>query len=121
MAQELAVIITRCPSCKVNFDKDSKLNHVCTENEVTQYGELSIRHYICEFCGLIVKQKLKYNSYNNPIQLDEETFNLLLKIVGDTNENEGATDVIKRLAKFYLDRKPADYQKRVDYHPETGH
>jgi hypothetical protein len=33
------------------------------------------------------------------------TFDLLLKIVGDTGENEGGDDVIKRLARFYLDNK----------------
>ena len=39
------------------------------------------------------------------IKLTNETWDLLMRIVGDTGENEGADDVIKRIAKFYLDRK----------------
>jgi hypothetical protein len=50
---------------------------------------------------------------NHDIILTEETYELLLDIVGDTGENEGADDVIKRLAKFYLKEKLGLYWETV--------
>jgi hypothetical protein len=52
---------------------------------------------------------------SNKAPLNDDTWSLLMKIVGDTGQNEGADDVIKRIAKFYLDCKPEEYQKRVGY------
>lgn len=46
-----------------------------------------------------------YKTEEWKLTLSPETWDLLLKIVGDTGENEGADDVIKRIAKFYLDKK----------------
>lgn len=39
------------------------------------------------------------------ILITNETYELLMDIIGDTGENEGADDVIKRIAKFYLHDK----------------
>lgn len=44
--------------------------------------------------------------YPEPLYLSDETWALLGRIAGDTGENEGADDVIKRIAKYYLSKVP---------------
>ena len=51
---------------------------------------------------------------DSKIKLSPETWNLLLNIVGDTGENEGADDVIRRIAKFYLVRKEKEDNKQSE-------
>ena len=43
--------------------------------------------------------------WDAPITLSIKTWNLLIQCNGDTGENEGADDVIHRLAKEHLERR----------------
>jgi hypothetical protein len=61
---------------------------------------------------------LGYNDYwRNKVdwRISVYTENLLLKIVGDTGQNEGGDDLVARISQFYLDHKPQEYQNKVGY------